>query len=241
MKAMIFAAGLGTRMQHMTQDTPKALIEVAGKPVIDHVMENIVKAGFTEMMINVHHFPQRIINHMQSQSFPAKISFSHETNAPLETGGGLWKVRDFFDNGEPFLLHNADILTDLNLADLYTQHLKQKNSITLAVRDRNSSRKLLFTESNRLCGRWKAHPDTTDLRWGVPAYNYAFSGVHVISPEVLQWPVPGERFSIMEAYLNWCKHHPIGMHLHNHGYWFDIGSPEKWQEAEVFLNRKDKD
>jgi len=237
MKAMIFAAGLGTRMQHMTKDTPKALIEVTGKSVIDHVIENIVQAGFSDIVINVHHFAQDIIDHLQDLSLPAKISFSHEKNSPLETGGGLWKMRDFFNNQEPFLLHNADILTDLNLAALYTQHLEQKNSITLAVRDRKSSRKLLFTENKRLCGRWKAKTKTTDLRWGVPAYRYAFSGVHVLSPEVLQWPVPGERFSIMEAYLNWCKEHHIGMHTHNQGYWFDIGSPEKWQEAQNFFKK----
>jgi NDP-sugar pyrophosphorylase family protein len=241
MKAMIFAAGLGTRMQHMTQDTPKALIEVGGKPVIDHVMENMIQSGFTDIVINVHHFARQIINHVQSQTLPAKISFSHEINAPLETGGGLWKVREFFNNQEPFLLHNADILTDLNLADLYTQHQAQKNAITLAVRDRNSSRKLLFTENKRLCGRWKANTDTTDLRWGVPAYSYAFSGVHVISPKVLQWAVPGKHFSIMEAYLNWCKEKPIGMYTHNQGYWFDIGSPEKWEEAQNFLKSNNQD
>lgn len=238
MKAMIFAAGLGTRMKQLTQNQPKALVEVAGEPVIDRVLERVIAAGFTELIINVHHFAGQLTEHIKKLHLPATVTFSHETQEPLETGGGLWKVRDFFSGNEPFLLHNADILTNLNLEALLHHHNKHQHLATLAVRERKSSRKLLFTNQELLCGRWKEKTNTTDVRWGEPALRYAFSGVHILSPEIFALPVPGERFSIMEAYLDSCKEHPIGMFTHNQGYWFDIGSPEKWQQANTYLTTK---
>ena len=233
---MIFAAGLGTRMKHLTQNQPKALVEVAGKPVIDRVLERVVAAGFTDLVINVHHFSQQLTAHIKRLNLPAAILFSHEEPEPMETGGGLWKVRDFFSGNEPFLLHNADILTDLDLGSLLHHHKKYQNLATLAVRERESSRKLLFTDQKLLCGRWKEKTNSTDLRWGAPVFQYPFSGVHMLSPEIFTLPAPGKRFSIMDVYLNACKTLPIGMFEHNKGHWFDIGSPEKRLKAEEFFN-----
>lgn len=239
MKAMIFAAGLGTRMQHLTQNKPKALIPVAGKPVIEHVLQRIISAGYTDILINLHHCAQQIIDYVNGLQLPINITFSHEKEQPLETGGGLWHVKDFFEGTEPFLLHNADIISNIDLSELRKQHIAQVSSVTLAVRERPSSRKLLFTSSGRLCGRYKQKQNETDLRWGEVAFQIPFSGIHMVSPNVLKHPPLDKRFSIIETYLKYSDTEPIHMFPHNSGYWFDIGSPEKWEKAQAFFTKKD--
>ena len=151
MKAMIFAAGLGTRLKPLTDHMPKALVPVAGKPMLEHVIEKLKASGFNEIVINVHHFGNQIIDFLKEKdNFGIQIWISDETEELLDTGGGIKKAAHFFD--EPFLVHNADILSNVNLKDLYEFHQASKNDATLLVSPRKTVRYLLFNEENRLCG-----------------------------------------------------------------------------------------
>ena len=134
MKAMIFAAGLGTRLKPLTDNIPKALVPVAGKPLLQHTIEKLKQSGFDEIIINIHHFGQQIIDFVQENHlFDIRIEFSDEREQLLDTGGGIKKAAWFFDDNEPFLIHNVDILSNVNLHDLYHFHLKNNTAATLQI------------------------------------------------------------------------------------------------------------
>ena len=208
MKAMIFAAGLGTRLKPLTDHIPKALVPVVGKPMLEHVILKLKSAGFTELVINIHHFGGQIIDFLQAnQNFGLTIHISDERDMLLDTGGGIKKARPFFEGNEPFLIHNADILSDTGLKALYDYHLRSGNDATLLASPRKTVRYLLFDKGNRLCG-WM-NKDTRQTKpegfvYDAEKYQeYAFSGIHVISPTLFRfmnekWQ---GKFSIMDFYL----------------------------------------
>lgn len=241
MKAMIFAAGLGTRLRPLTDNMPKALVPVAGKPMLQHVIERMKAAGFNEITINIHHFGEQIIDFVQAnQQFGITIHISDERGELLDTGGGIKKARPFLDGDEPFLVHNADILTDVDLHKLYQHHLTNNADATLLVSQRNTSRYLLFDNDNRLKG-W-INKTTGEVKPQGFSYNenelseLAFGGIHVISPrlfhllEVEQWQ---GKFSIIPFYLSICREARI-QGFSTEGYqWFDIGKPDTLALAEA--------
>ena len=212
MKAMIFAAGLGTRLRPLTDNMPKALVPVAGKPMLQHVIERMKAAGFNEITINIHHFGEQIIDFVQAnQQFGITIHISDERGELLDTGGGIKKARPFLDGDEPFLVHNADILTDVDLHKLYQHHLTNNADATLLVSQRNTSRYLLFDNDNRLKG-W-VNKTTGEVKPQGFSYNenklseLAFGGIHIISPRLFHL-LEGEqwqgKFSIISFYLSIC-------------------------------------
>ena len=151
MKAMIFAAGLGTRLRPLTDHMPKALVPVAGKPMLERVILRLKEAGFNEIMVNIHHFGEQIIDFLRAHdNFGTEIHISDERGMLLDTGGGIKKARPFLDGQEPFLVHNADILTDIDLAGLYRHHLESDAESTLLVSERKTSRYLLFDDDYHL-------------------------------------------------------------------------------------------
>ncbi|MDD3541727.1 MAG: sugar phosphate nucleotidyltransferase, partial [Petrimonas sp.] len=153
MKAMIFAAGLGTRLKPLTDTMPKALVPVAGKPLLWHTIQKLKAAGFDEIIINVHHFAGQIRQYIQDNNrFGIRIEFSDETQALLDTGGGIKKASWFFDDEKPFLIHNVDILSDIDLQNLYHFHTNSNSVATLVVSERKTSRYLLFDKNNHLAG-----------------------------------------------------------------------------------------
>lgn len=245
MKAMIFAAGLGTRLRPLTNNMPKALVPVAGKPMLQHVIERMKAAGFNEITINIHHFGEQIIDFVQAnQQFGITIHISDERNELLDTGGGIKKARPFLDGDEPFLVHNADILTDVNLHKLYQHHLTNNADATLLVSQRNTSRYLLFDDKNRLKG-W-INKTTGEVKPQGFSYNenklseLAFGGIHVISPRLFhlleseQWQ---GKFSIIPFYLSICRKARI-QGFSTEGYqWFDIGKPDTLALAEASLSK----
>lgn len=245
MKAMIFAAGLGTRLRPLTDNMPKALVPVAGKPMLQHVIERMKAAGFNEITINIHHFGEQIIDFVQAnQQFGITIHISDERNELLDTGGGIKKARPFLDGDEPFLVHNADILTDVNLRKLYQHHLTNNADATLLVSQRNTSRYLLFDDENRLKG-W-INKTTGEVKPQGFSYNenelseLAFGGIHVISPRLFhlleseQWQ---GKFSIIPFYLSICRKARI-QGFSTEGYqWFDIGKPDTLALAEASLSK----
>ena len=169
MKAMIFAAGLGTRLRPLTDNMPKALVPVAGKPMLERVILRLKEAGFNEITVNIHHFGEQIIDFLRAHdNFGTEIHISDERGMLLDTGGGIKKARPFLDGQEPFLVHNADILTDIDLAGLYRHHLESDAESTLLVSERKTSRYLLFDDDYHLHG------------WiNIPFYLSACTKVHI--------------------------------------------------------------
>ncbi len=237
---MIFAAGLGTRLRPLTNDKPKALVEVAGTPLLEVVIRQLKRYGFKEIVVNVHYFAQQIIRFLEANNnFDLQIHISDETDLLLETGGGLLKARSFFeaDGSKPFLVHNVDIVSDLNLTALYQHHLASNALATLAVRDRKTSRYLLFNESRRLCA-WQ-NVKTGELRMmrenhaSLPLKAWAFSGIHVIDPAIFQFmPTEIGKFSIIETYLQAAKTDFIGAYPSDDSQWLDVGKPESLLQAQ---------
>ena len=154
MRALIFAAGLGTRLKPITETIPKALVVVGGKPLLGHLIAKLKSAGFTEIVVNVHHFADKVIEYLHNNDFGANISISLEESQPLETGGGIKHAAKFLDNGEPFLAHNVDILSNLNLQAFMEAHKDAATPplATLLVSNRKTSRYFVFDNNNLLCG-----------------------------------------------------------------------------------------
>ncbi len=233
---MIFAAGLGTRLKPLTDNCPKALIPVDGKPMLQMVIEQLKRFGFDEIVVNIHYLGEHIRQFLeQHQSFGIRIEISDETDEILETGGGLWKARHFFDDGKPFLLCNADILTNIHLEDFYKQHLENRALATLAVRNRQSSRYLLFDEQDVLCGWENSKTDEQIIprlsSEKISLLRYAFSGYHIISPEIFSFCNRTGKFSMIDWYLDVCGFKIIKAYHHDQDIWMDIGSVQQLQKA----------
>ena len=244
MKAMIFAAGLGTRLKPLTDHMPKALVPVAGKPMLEHVICKLKDYGFTEIVINIHHFGQQIIDFLQAnQNFGVTIHISDEREKLLDTGGGIKKASTFFRDDEPFLIHNVDILSDTNLKELYEYHLHSQNDATLLASQRKTVRYLLFDKNDQLNG-W-INKDTLQTKPEGFQYNpqlyreYAFSGIHVASPSLFQYMGKewSGKFPIMDFYLKTCQQAKIGGYLKEELQLIDIGKPETLEKASLFLER----
>ncbi|MEM7102279.1 MAG: nucleotidyltransferase family protein [Bacteroidota bacterium] len=234
MKAMLFAAGLGTRLYPHTADRPKALVEINGKTLLELAVNRLREHGAEQIVVNIHHFAAKMLSFLKEQNyFDGVVTVSDETGQVLETGGGLQKASKFFQGGAPFLVYNVDVVTDLSLSDLYETHLKSGALATLAVRDRSTSRYLLFDETYQLCG-WEhaKHEQFRMARIGEGNLSRrAFSGVHVISPELLGMMKHKGVFSIIETYLDLAANHQIKAFLHNDSVWMDIGKPDALAKA----------
>lgn len=242
MKAMIFAAGLGTRLKPLTDHMPKALVPVAGKPMLEHVIEKLKATGFDEIVINVHHFAQQIIDFLKANNnFGIKIWISDETEELLDTGGGIKKAAHFFD--EPFLVHNADILSNVDLKALYDYHLTSGNDATLLVSSRKTVRYLLFDDANRLCG-W-INKETLQTKPEGFVYQpekqkeYAFGGIHIISPSLFNFMGNNweGKFPIMDFYLQTCKKARLGAYPKEDLQLIDIGKLDTLAKAEEFIRQ----
>ena len=246
MKAMIFAAGLGSRLKPLTDTMPKALVPVAGCPMLEHVILKLKASGFTEIVINIHHFGEQIIDFLKTNNdFGLTIHISDERDRLLDTGGGIRKARLFFENsGEPFLVHNVDILSDMNLKELYDFHMQSGSVATLLASRRTTSRYLLFNTERKLRG-W-INKDTGQVKpegfhYDESLYReYAFSGIHVFSPAVfrlMEAPRWEGKFSIMDFYLAICGQTDYSGYLAEKLELIDIGKPETLARAEEFVKK----
>lgn len=235
MQAMIFAAGLGTRLQPVTHSIPKALIEVAGKPMLRHVIEKLMAAGVINIVINLHHFPELIRNYLSGQNnFGANIQFSDETDQLLDTGGGLKKAAALFEPGLPVVIHNVDVISDIDLNRLYQYHMTIGSLATLFVQKRPSSRYLIFDEDRQLTG-WKNTKTSEVIQATIPNGNtkeLAFNGIHIVNPEIFQLMTEDGKFSIIPTYLRLASHYKIIGFQDDSVSYIDIGKPENLAEAE---------
>lgn len=228
MKAMVFAAGRGTRLRPITDDRPKALVEIAGRTLLETVMVRLREAGVTGVVVNLHHFAERIEAFVaERRGFGMPVAFSHEPEL-LDTGGGLARAAWFFDDGRPFLVHNVDVLSDIDLAAMVRRHAASGALATLAAMERPTSRPLLFDGAGRLCGR--TDPVAGD-RWVLPAppaevQRLGFCGIHVVDPALLPRLGPPSRFSIIDAYLRLAgEGAPVGLYRVDGCRWRDAGRP----------------
>ena len=246
MKAMIFAAGLGTRLRPLTDHQPKALVNVGGVPMLERVILRLKGAGFDDITVNVHHFGEQIIDFLQAKRYAGvTIHISDERDLLLDTGGGILKAKPFLEGNEPFLVHNADIMTDIDLGALYRHHLTHRAEATLVVSQRNTSRYLLFDAQQRLQG-WtnKQTGEVLPADLDIAAGHYtplAFSGIHVISPTLYRWmgetPWSG-KFSIIPFYVAICREARIQGYQPEQMHFFDVGKIETLRQAEEWLERQ---
>ncbi len=231
---MILAAGKGTRMRPLTDTMPKALVPVQGVTLLEHTIRYLKHFGITEIIVNVHHHSAQIIDFIKKNKFfGIRIEFSDETGELLDTGGGLYKARWFFDANEPFVLTSSDVITDLDLNDLISYHKKHNPVATLAVKHRKSSRDFLFDSQNRLCG-WhnKVTGETKLIREVADPVKIGFSTIHCINPSIFGLITERGSFSIVDTYLRLAVTHPILGFEHDQSRWFECGRIENYQ----FLN-----
>lgn len=242
MKAMIFAAGLGSRLKPLTDITPKALLPIAGKPMLEHVILKLKAAGFDELVINIHHLGSQILDFLASRNnFGLQIYISDEQDYLLDTGGGIKKAACYLQGNEPFLVHNVDILSNVDVRKLYDTHVATKALATLLVSKRNTSRYLLFNQEDKLCG-WRNH-ETGEVKSYYPYFDpeqyneYAFGGIHVLSPEIFDWMEEWTgKFSIINFYLSICAKTPIQAYPAENLRLLDIGKPDTLQKAQEWIH-----
>jgi NDP-sugar pyrophosphorylase family protein len=244
MKAFILAAGLGSRLAPLTNNKPKALVEVNGKPMLQHLIEKLISQGFDELLINVHHYGDLITDFLEANDhFGVSVAISDERDKLLDTGGAMVKAAWFFYGDEPVLVHNVDVFTDMNLANLMELHNKSKALVSLVTRNRDSSRKLLFDGNRHLKG-WK-HLQNNLVKWvdkpEAEVVERAYSGIYVASPSYPEKIRQKGSFSIIPEWLNMASQNVMVGVEHNEGLWFDLGSADKIQEAEQKINSKSRE
>ncbi len=231
MKAMILAAGLGTRLRPLTDDRPKALVEVGGRTLLEMALRQLKSAGVHEVIVNVYHFAEMILEYLKANdNFGMRIEVSREEEL-LDTGGGLKKAAGFFLRDgldEPFILHNVDVISTIDLGRMMQFHADHDALSTLAMQDRPTSRYLLFDENGELCGRRAGRDGKEELvRSAAQTQALAFSGIHIISPRLFAKMGDEGAFSIITTYLQLAaKREKIAAFRADEYYWRDLGRPE---------------
>ena len=245
MKAMVLAAGLGTRLRPLTDDRPKALVEVAGRTMLEITLARLRAVGIREVIVNAHHFAGMIVEYLKANdNFGMSVEVSRE-EILLDTGGGLKNAAHFFlensrDSDEPFLLHNVDVISTIDFRRMLQFHLENRALATLAVRSRKSSRYLLFDQQFQLCGRRSGRDGAIELvRPSEQLQALAFCGIHIISPRLFAKMTEEGVFSIIDCYLRLAgREEKILAFRADEYYWRDLGTPDKVLQAAQDLKQK---
>ena len=240
MKAMLFAAGLGTRLKPLTDSRPKALIEIGGMTLLERCILQLKQNGIHDITINVHHFGEQIVSFINKHdNFGLSIHISDESEQLLDTGGGILKAQEFLAGDEPILLINVDVLTNLDLTKLLEYHINSNSLATLVVRKRQTSRYLLFNQNllvgwtNKKNGELKiSRPSLIDQ-----AEEFAFSGIHIIQPELLERIEEQGKFSIIDLYLRLAKTEKISAYVDADSVWMDLGKVDEISQAEELIKQ----
>lgn len=237
--AMILAAGLGTRLKELTADKPKALVEVAGKTLLQRNIEALVECGFGTIIVNIHHFGDKVIRFLDTHRFEAEIYVSDERGQLMDTGGGIVQALPFFHDTEAVLIHNVDILSDVDLPGHYDRFVASDDDAWLLTQDRQTTRKLLFDEQQLLIG-WRNLNDGS-FKWVNQPFEQfkelAFSGMHIFRPRLFkefEW----QRYSIIDLYLQQAKDHPIRSVEISPSYWFDLGKVEDFERINTIFTHE---
>lgn len=234
MKALIFAAGLGSRLKEETLNKPKALVEVGGIPLLQHAIEKLKKEEVEEVVVNVHHFSKVIIDFITNHNFGIPVKISDETGNLLDTGGGLKKAAPLLQGKEPVLLYNVDILSNLNIKKVINYHCESRALATLVVRNRVTYRYFRFNADRRLVG-W-VNRKNGQKKISIPtdfdnATDMAFSGIHIINTAMFKYLPHKKRFSITDWYLEMANKHLIKGYFDDSEFWMDVGRPKQLAEA----------
>jgi NDP-sugar pyrophosphorylase family protein len=248
MKAMILAAGLGTRLRPLTDDRPKALVEVGGRTLLEITLSRLRTFGVRKVIVNVHHFAHMIGDYLkQNNNFGMRIEISHEEEL-LDTGGGLKNAAWFFaepsrepaESDAPFILHNVDVISTIDFDRMLQFHIENKALATLAVQERDTSRYLLFDDENRLCGRRAGREQAPEIARPAPQMQaLAFSGIHIISSRLLKMLSEEGSFSIVSSYLRLAAQgESILSFRADQYYWRDLGRPESIEQASQDFGNK---
>lgn len=243
MRAMVLAAGLGTRLRPLTDDRPKALVEVAGRTMLEITLRRLQSFGIRDVIVNAHHFADLLVSYLEAHNnFGLHIEISRE-ELLLDTGGGIKKAADFFlrdgNLDAPFLVHNVDVLSDIDLAALKMFHVEHSALATLAVQQRPTSRYLLFDQNNQLCGRRAGLDGPPEMaRSAAETHALAFCGIHMLSPRIFSLLTEEGAFSIIPAYLRLAAQGEIISAFRADSYhWRDLGRPESIAQAAAELSR----
>jgi NDP-sugar pyrophosphorylase family protein len=234
MKAMIFAAGIGRRLGVISSVRPKALLEINGKSLLRMAVEKLTVSGFNDIIVNVHHFADMVVreaNDLAAEGY--SITVSDESDLLLETGGGLYKAKWFFDQ-EPFLLYNADIISEIDLSALYKSHKSSNGLATLAVAQRNDNRVFLTDNDGILCG-WQNRQTGEKIisrKGNGSLAEISFSGIHVVNPDIFSKMKEGI-YSMTSLYLSLAKSHRIYTFRHDEDFWADIGTPDELNRVRI--------
>ena len=235
--AMILAAGLGTRLKALTQDKPKALVPLNGKPLLQHCIENLIANDFHRIVINVHHFGEQIIDFVEQNKFDADIQISDERDLLMDTGGGIVKATPLFKDSKAVLVHNVDIISNVNLGEMSQQFMASGDDAWLLTQDRETNRKLLFRDDHQLIG-WRNKADG-NFKWVYDSFGQyqemAFSGLHFFRSDLFAG-FEEKPQSVIDQYLKLAKNNRIISKPIQPDYWFDLGKPEQLQAAEAYLN-----
>ncbi len=246
MKAMILAAGLGTRLRPLTDDRPKALVEINGRTLLEITLLRLRGIGVREVIINVHHFGDMVTDYLKANdNFGMRIEISREDALLRDTGGGLKKAAWFFQQTKgdasieaPFILHNVDVLSNIDLGRMRQAHIQNQALATLAVQDRETSRFLLFDAHQQLCGRRASRTQPTTAVPEQQPEALAFCGIHIISPRLLSTMMEDGAFSIIDAYLRLAAEgEKIQAFRADEYYWRDLGKPDSVAQAAEDLKR----
>ncbi len=235
---MIFAAGLGTRLRPITNEKPKALVEIDGMPLLEIVIRRLKWFGIKDIIINIHHFGEQVLHFLDKNNrFDINIKISDERELLLDTGGGLKKAQWFFTDG-PFLIYNTDVISNIDLRAMLQQHQEYNAMATLAIRKRATSRYFLFNKSNELVGWTNEKTDEVKMSKLVEqTYRRAFSGVHIATPQIFEYMPEEEVFSIVEVYLKAATEQSILGYAHDNDFWLDVGKIPQLESASRFLSQ----
>lgn len=232
-KAFVFAAGLGTRLRPLTNDRPKALVNYDGIPLLKRVLDKVIASDIHDIVINVHHFPDQIIEYVRQNDFNANIRFSDERAYLRDTAGGLKFAEPFLDDADTILLYNVDILSDISLEDFISFHQKHGADVTLAVRDRKTSRYLMFdTADMSLCG-WKNKTTGEQIvsKKTADSVDLAFSGIHLVNRDFIRQIPTVEKLSITPLYVRLANNFRILGYQHEQSEWMDVGKLEEFRNV----------
>lgn len=237
---MIFAAGIGSRLRPLTDEIPKALVKVDGIPMIERVLMKFMAYGITEVIINVHHHAEKIIEFLKLKDyFGLQISISDESECLLDTGGGLWKASWFFNDNQPFLVHNVDVLSGVHFDSMLHYHQSSTCIATLAVSDRATSRYFLFDNKMNL-GGWENHKENKRIVVGsqdADLLPFAFSGIQIIDPAVFKLIHKEGKFSIVDIYLELASYNIIKGMKHSSNEWIDMGKLPDIEKAALMIKQ----
>lgn len=236
MRAMILAAGQGTRLRPLTNNIPKPLVRFQGKPLLEIIIDRLLSSGIEKIVVNIHHLAGQVLEFLQSRDYyDGTVVVSDETDRLMDTGGGVLKARELLDNGEPFVLHNVDVYTNLDINRLVEAHQVDNSLITIAVKKRTPSRSLLFDEQNFLSG-WQNNRTgekkiIRDFKGNLT--DYGNSCVYVINPEFFRLVSSREPISLTDLYLDLARKYPIKGFIHNQDYWYNLGLYDTFLKAEA--------